>query len=732
MKDEQKTKAQLIDELKDLRRRFAEPDAWEIERKRAEEALRESEERFHRIFDHSNDAIFVIDPARDQILDVNSRACSMLGYSRAELLSMPVSAVHPKEMPRLRAFAQSVFEQGSGRTDELTCLTKAGQVLLSEISASVIDLNGKTCMIALVRDITHRKQAEEALVRLASFPEHNPNPVIETDLRGKVTYLNPLAKEQFPDLETAGLQHPMLKGLASIVIELKAGRNGSVVREIEVGGSIYDQNITYVSESDIVRIFAHDITERKRAEEAAEAASRAKSEFLANMSHELRTPLNGILGYAQILKRDKSLTDSQKNGVDIIQRSGEHLLTLINDTLDLSKIEAQKLDLEPSDFHLPEFLKNIADIHRIRAEQKGLSFVYEPLTPLPTGVRGDERRLRQVLINLLGNAVKFTEDGGVAFRVGYEDRSSESASIRFEVEDTGVGIAPEKLDEIFAPFQQVSGHRKQVEGTGLGLAISQKLVHLMGGELQVNSTPGEGSVFRVVLDLPEVPGWKEAAPKVERTPTGFKGGPKKVLVVDDKEANRSVLVHMLSPLGFEVVEASDGREGLEKAAGIRPDLILMDLVMPVMDGFEATRRIRRSAELKEVVVIALSASVFEHSRRESIDAGCNDFIPKPVRAENLLEKVGAHLGLEWIYGAEAETGSPDETEEAPFVAPPPEEVASLFDLAQKGHIVPIREQIDRIERLGEQFVPFAAELRKLAKGFHMKQMCGFLKPYLKE
>ena len=294
MRDEDKSKGQLIDELKELRRRNAELGVSEAVHKQVEEALQESEERFHKILNHSNDGIFILDPMLDEILDVNPSACRMLGYSREELLSLPLSAIHPDEMPKLRAFAQSVFEQGKGWTDELTCLTKSSEALPSEISASIIDIGGKTCMLALVRDITERKKAEEALVRLASFPEHNPDPVVETDFNGNITYLNPLARERFPDLEGAGLQHALLEGLGSIVSELKEGGAESIVREIEIGGSVYDRKVTHVSESGIVRIFAHDITERKRAEEAAEAANRAKNEFLEKelqMAHDMQMGL---------------------------------------------------------------------------------------------------------------------------------------------------------------------------------------------------------------------------------------------------------------------------------------------------------------------------------------------------------------------------------------------------------------------------------------------------------
>ena len=348
-----------------------------------------------------------------------------------------------------------------------------------------------------------------------------------------------------------------------------------------------------------------DISERKkaqeelhRAKEVADQANKAKSDFLASMSHELRTPLNGILGYAQILKRDPSLTDKQKSGVDIIQRSGDHLLTLINDILDLSKIEAQKLELQLTEFHLPDFLQQIANIIRVRAEQAEISFLYEPVSDLPAGVRGDEKRLRQVLLNLLGNAVKFTEKGGVALKVGYDDAQDFPDLLRFQVEDTGRGIPHDQLEGIFQPFQQVKNQSQHIEGTGLGLAITKKLVTLMGGELGVTSNPGKGSTFWFTVSLPAVETSQVKALPVDKTILGYKGERKRILVVDDKPTNRGIVLNLLEPLGFHVQEAENGQEALAKITEPSPNLIIMDLIMPVMDGIEATRRIRQLPEGK--------------------------------------------------------------------------------------------------------------------------------------
>jgi len=487
-------------------------------------------------------------------------------------------------------------------------------------------------------------------------------------------------------------------------------------------------------------LLQQEICDRKRAEEAAEAANRAKSEFLANMSHELRTPLNGILGYTQIFKKDKTLTEKQNNGIKIIHQCGEHLLTLINDILDLSKIEARKMELYSTEFYFPAFLESVAEICRIRAEQKGLSLIYKTVSPIPKVIRADEKRLRQVLINLLSNAVKFTEKGSITFKVGYQEEK-----LRFQVEDTGIGIAPEQLEQIFLPFQQVGEESRKTEGTGLGLAISRQLVQMMGASLKVKSTLGKGSVFWLDLDLPEVSQWADVAKVEQRNIIGFAGSKRKVLVVDDKWENRSVLVNLLEPLGFEVLEATDGRDALSKAAEFKPDVIFMDLVMTVMDGFEATRRIRMLPELKGVVVIAVSASVFDFDQQQSREFGCDDFLPKPVREADLLEKLQVYLGLEWVYEESGErrqsSGVVDQEQpttdnkqltKANLIALPEEELAVLLDLAMRGNLRAIVERAARLEELDKQWVPFATHLRQLAKGFKGKQLLEFLKEYKRE
>jgi CheY-like chemotaxis protein len=339
-------------------------------------------------------------------------------------------------------------------------------------------------------------------------------------------------------------------------------------------------------------------------------------------------------------------------------------------------------------------------------------------------VKGDEKRLRQVLINLLGNAVKFTEQGGVTFRVGHH-----LDKLRFEVEDTGIGIKAENLFTIFDPFRQVGEQYITTEGTGLGLSISKNLVEMMGGELRVKSVVGEGSTFWFDLELPVSDTWLETT-EVEQTQVfGYEGPKQKVLIVDDRHENRLVLVRMLAPLGFEVHEAVDGRDGVEQAKSFQPDIILMDLVMPELDGFEATRQIRQVPALESTVIIAISASAFGKDRRKSLDVGCNDFIAKPIHLKALLRRLQKHLKLTWIYESKME-GQTGKDEEPLFEFPPPEEIETLFELAQKGNIRGVEKHIAQLEQTDDKFEPFVAEIRQLTQSFKTKQLRELLQSYL--
>jgi signal transduction histidine kinase/CheY-like chemotaxis protein/HPt (histidine-containing phosphotransfer) domain-containing protein len=392
--------------------------------------------------------------------------------------------------------------------------------------------------------------------------------------------------------------------------------------------------------------------ERMEASEAqAVEANRAKSIFLASMSHELRTPLNAVLGFSQLLERDPAIEGESREGLQIIQRSGEHLLGLINDVLSISKIEAGKLSLAQRPFDLLELLLAVKSMIKVRAESKGLEVAFEVDLALPRGVMGDDGKLRQVLINLLGNAVKFTAHGRVTLRARWKDGRA-----GFEVEDTGPGIAPEELGRLFEAFTQTETGKEAREGTGLGLAISRQIVRLMGGEIEAESEPGRGTAFRFQVDLPEA---ELQAPQELKRVKGLAFGQKAphILVVDDTDENRILLTRLLRSTGFSVREAANGQQAIEEWQHSRPDAIFMDMRMPVMDGREASRRIRELEGANEAtghsghrtVILALTASAFDHEREEILSSGADDFLVKPFRVEMILEKLARHLEIQYRY-----------------------------------------------------------------------------------
>ncbi|NEP41516.1 MAG: response regulator, partial [Okeania sp. SIO2H7] len=431
----------------------------------------------------------------------------------------------------------------------------------------------------------------------------------------------------------------------------------------------------------VVKLFGttKDISDRKLVEEAlrksekelqqakiaAEAANKAKSLFLANMSHELRTPLNAILGFSQLLTHSETLGSYERENVNIIFSSGEYLLTLINQVLDLSKIEAGHITLNRKNFDLYCLLDELQNLLNSKASEKELQLICDRDDNTPRYINTDETRLRQVLINLISNAIKFTAEGGVAVRVRSREtiESETDVELEFEVEDTGAGIAKEELDTLFQPFVQTSTGKQVQEGTGLGLPISRKFVQMMGGDIAVTSEVGRGTTFKfnikaTLSDSADVEIQKPTRRAIALAPNQPRY---RLLVVDDTKVNRQLLKQWLVPFGFEIEEATNGREAVEMYRKWNPDLIFMDIRMPVMDGYEATQEIKSAPEDKTCAVVAVTASVFEEEKAAVFEAGCDDFIRKPFKDGDIFDAIERHLGVEFVY--EEEIASSVESEE---------------------------------------------------------------------
>lgn len=598
-----------------------------------------------------------------------------------------------------------------------------------------------------------QQQAEQALRQsralLQSILDNSPAVIFVKDLEGNYLLINRCYSETFhvsleelagktifdifPREQAERIQNAQMKAInerCEVKGEDVVTQDDGLHTYLGIKYPLYDD----AGEPYAVCGISTDITELKRAEadrqarEAAEAANKAKSEFLSTMSHELRTPLNAILGYAQLLKRHTEFSEQQVASLEIIEQSGRHLLTLINDLLDLAKIEARKLDLVPLSVELGTSLQMVADIIRVRVEEKSLLFTLDAASDLPKGVSIDEKRLRQVLLNLLSNAVKFTDRGGVTLRVQCLQRKSGVALLRFEVADSGVGMTADQLPHIFQPFEQVGELLRRSRGTGLGLSISRQLVQLMGGDISVASQPGVGSRFWFDIPVPELDiditagmsGWDA---------TGYEGARRKILIVEDSAGNRAMLAELLSEMGFDLYEAADGEQAVEQAQTWQPDLVVMDLVMPEVSGMEAICRIKRIAGMAHVPIIAVSSSANQSELEASLGAGACAFIVKPLDRRKLLEKIGECLALRWI-NAEQAPESAYVARRAIEAVPSTQEMRRLYEQAQAGNMRAIREWSDSIAARDSSFAPFAEQLRELARHYQSKAIVDLVEQHM--
>ncbi|OUL19973.1 histidine kinase [Nostoc sp. RF31YmG] len=521
---------------------------------------------------------------------------------------------------------------------------------------------------------------------------NNPSLKAEND-RGMMTLLNSadtlqdadlqtnqgIIYECVPDIHKAGFQADAITLLerfqakAYITVPILCGQQlwGLLIsyqnseprqwktEEINIAVQIGNQLGVALQQAQLLAQTQSQSQELQAAVNAADAANRAKSEFLANMSHELRTPLNAILGFTQIMSRENSLSSEHQQHLAIINRAGEHLLNLINDILEMSKIEAGRTTLNVTSFDLIHLLKSLEEMLRFRAASKNLQMVFEYASDIPPYVQTDESKLLQVLLNLLGNAIKFTNEGKVTLRVNRRAIEENSPRIFFEVQDTGLGIAPQEINLLFEAFGQTETGRKSHQGTGLGLAISRKYVQLMGGDITVNSTLGEGSRFTFDIQISLASASEIQIQQGKSLVIGLAPPQReyRILVVDDAAESRLVIVQLLASIGFAVKEATNGQEAIAQWQQWQPHLIFMDMRMPVMDGYEATRVIktRESQQLisnTRTIIIALTANAFEEQRAAMIQAGCDDLINKPFREEILLEKISEYLEVRYLYQEE--------------------------------------------------------------------------------
>ena len=466
--------------------------------------------------------------------------------------------------------------------------------------------------------------------------------------------------------------------------------------------------------------------ELQRAKAAADAANQAKSRYISTLSHELRTPLNSVIGYAQLLDDDPALPAHRRQAVSVLRRGGEHLLSLIEATLDQARIESGKVSLVTTTMHFREAVDQLADLFELQASAKGLRFVREFDAALPQYVRADERRLRQILINVIGNAVKFTDRGSVLLRIRHEREMA-----YFEIEDTGPGIAERDLERIFEPFARGAARAgtNSGDGTGLGLTIAKMLTDLMGGEMTVHSTPGVGTRFRIVLFLAEQrAGAALVAPALRRR-GGYSGERRRVLVVDNEEVDRELLRQLLEPTGFLVTQAASGEDALQVLRGLvgdaRPDAILMDLAMPGIDGWETIRRLRAEG-LSDAPVAIVSANAFDRRLDNDLGIVALDYVLKPVRGEELLEWLGRVLDLDWsdapAIAKPAPAAAPIEAAAAAGTLPGLTSLQALAEQVRVGYPRGIHRWLDHIDATEPACAAFTQRLRGLASRFQLDAM----------
>jgi PAS domain S-box-containing protein len=742
------------------------------ERKQTELALQESQQFVQSIAQNTPNIIYIYDLTTQAIVYCNHEIDSILGYGRAEIAALGETLFptlfHPDDFEVISRYHSEIIAAADGQVCELEYRMRHANGtwhwIYDRATPFKRDEAGQVVQyICSAQDISDRKRLEVEQARLLNILESSFDYVGIASPDGQTIWVNQQMKRllELPnEVDLAGFPmqnyHPAWaweilcqEGLPTVIREgmwigetalLTTSGNEIPVSQLISAYKAPDGTVEYFAtimrdisdlkqaetalrqaNTELEQRVAERTAELMKAKEAAESANRAKSIFLANMSHELRTPLNAILGFSQLMVNDEQLSDTHVEELRIINHSGEHLLALINDILEMSKIEAGQLILKPENIHLLQLVENLKNMLQLKAEEKGLHFAIVCQPDVPAYIRVDGHKLRQVLINLLNNAIKFTQSGYVILRIGLTEEappaseettpSSQAAAspevgaplyLRFEVEDSGCGIFPEERERLFQPFSQTSSGHNFQEGTGLGLAISQQFVRLMGGDLLVTSEPGLGSCFTFEIPVePAIAEDESLSQPSQRAIAIAPGQPAyRILIVEDNWANRVLLQTLLEKLGFETQTATHGQEGVEQWQTWRPHLIFMDMRMPVMDGYEATRRIREREQQAAfrtphpTIIIALTAGVLEQKRSQAMAAGCDDFLQKPIQETEITHAMSKYLGVRYHY----ETPRP-----SPPSASPPSPTAPLATITA-----------DQLQQLPEDWLrEFQVALKRL-------------------
>lgn len=722
------------------------------EQKQIELALQESEARFRSAFIGAAHGMAIAD-LQGNITEVNQALCQMLGYEQLEILSKNFSELtYYGDIEKEMVFIDALL---TGEQDfyqiEKRYLSKDNRIIWGYLSLALVkDKQEKPLyFVGQIQDITHKKQIEQTLLeseaKFRSAFEDAGHGMILGDFQGRLLKANHAicemlgyAKEELLQMNIHNLAYPEppteherqeIRALLSIEKNVIHLEKRYLHKNNQIIWTLVTLSIVKNTQEKPLYLLAHfiNITDRKQiaenlaqAKAHAEAANYAKSVFLTNMSHELRTPLNAILGYAQLLQKEENLTLQQKEGLEIVENSGRHLLTLINDILDISKIEAGKVELYPCVVNFPKFLQSIVGMMRMSAQEKNLLFIYQP-KDIPDYIQVDEKRLRQVLLNLLTNAIKFTYKGSVILQV-FAKNIENKKEITFSVQDTGIGISQDKIKKIFLPFEQVNDKNHNIEGTGLGLAISHQLIQLMHGELTVVSELGKGSCFSFTCVFAIGVEEEEKVLMVENI-VGYYGKKRRILLADDDSKTQKNFKELLEHLGFIVIVASNGEEVIAKAQETFPDVIFIDLFIPDKNGYEAVMLIKQEISLKSIPIIAISANINQKSMVKNHSDKFYGFLEKPLVLNKVLAFIEEILHLEWKYKRD----TPKKLEKNTNIKLPDSDIiAQLYEWAVLGKMRKIEQWAEVFAEKNPEYLEFTENIKQFAKKIEEDKLLEFL------